>query len=208
MVKTPQGLSARACTTTSARTASKIIMIARTLTKASRPTPRPISSLPFAQAFFRRAGSRQTEQSCRGRRRRASRRSRSRECREENRTAPQDGTNQRPRAGNGCKVVPENHPAVCWHIILVVVLQHGRRGALLVEHKHFCRQPFAVKTIADRQRTKSSGNNPECADMFAARNASIATAHVPTRLRQTKAVFSKSSFIRSLIEIVALRYKV
>src|SRR5206468_8696947 len=79
------------------------------------------------------------------------------------------GTNQRPWTGNGCKMVPENHPAVCWHIILVVVLQHSRCGTLLVEHEHFCGQPFAVKTIADRQRAKSSGYDPQRADMFAAR---------------------------------------
>ena len=81
----------------------------------------------------------------------------------------QDGTNQRPRTGDGCKVVPENHPAVCWHIILVVVLQQRRCGTLLIEHEHFCGQPFTVKTIADRQRAESSGNDPQRADMFAAR---------------------------------------
>ena len=44
IVKTPHGLLASACTTTSASTASRMIMIANTLMSASTPTPRPISS--------------------------------------------------------------------------------------------------------------------------------------------------------------------
>ncbi len=44
MVKTPQGLLASACTTTSASTASKITMMASTLISASAPTALPISS--------------------------------------------------------------------------------------------------------------------------------------------------------------------
>ena len=44
IVNTPHGLLASAWTTTSARTAKRIIMIARTLMSASAPTPGPISS--------------------------------------------------------------------------------------------------------------------------------------------------------------------
>ena len=44
MVKSPHGLSASAFTTTSASTASRITMIASTLTSATKPTPAPISS--------------------------------------------------------------------------------------------------------------------------------------------------------------------
>src|SRR5262249_60633777 len=62
----------------------------------------------------------------------------------------QHRTDQRARTGDSCKVMAENHPAVCWHIILVIVLQHGRRSTLLVEHEYFCSEPFAVKTIANR----------------------------------------------------------
>src|SRR5882724_8896508 len=77
--------------------------------------------------------------------------------------------NQRSRTSDGSKVMSENHPSVRWHIILVVVLQDCRRRSRLIENEHLCRQPLAVKTIANRQCAKSSGNDPECADLLAAR---------------------------------------
>ena len=66
MVKTPHGLFANACTTTSARTASKIIMIASTLINASAPTPRPISSFTICPSVFprRRTEANSTIMSC------------------------------------------------------------------------------------------------------------------------------------------------
>ena len=45
MVKTPQGLSRSALTTTSASTASRITMMARTAIIASMPVTGPVSSL-------------------------------------------------------------------------------------------------------------------------------------------------------------------
>ncbi len=45
MVKIPQGLSFSALTTTSARTASRITMMASTATMASTPVIGPVSSL-------------------------------------------------------------------------------------------------------------------------------------------------------------------
>ena len=44
MVKTPQGLSRSAFTTTSASTASRMTMMARTATIASMPVTGPVSS--------------------------------------------------------------------------------------------------------------------------------------------------------------------
>ena len=52
IVNTPQGLFASACTTTSASTASKMVMIASTLMSASAPTPGPISSFTIWPNVF------------------------------------------------------------------------------------------------------------------------------------------------------------
>jgi hypothetical protein len=52
MEKTPQGLSLRALTTTSASTASRMIMIARIATIASPPVSGPISSLAICPRDF------------------------------------------------------------------------------------------------------------------------------------------------------------
>ncbi|KAF5407696.1 MAG: hypothetical protein Udaeo2_21580 [Candidatus Udaeobacter sp.] len=79
------------------------------------------------------------------------------------------GPNQGSRTGDGCEVMTENHPAVCWYIILVVVLQDCWCRTLFIQNKHLCCQPFTVKTIADGQRAKSSGNDPKRADVLAAR---------------------------------------
>ncbi len=54
IVNTPHGLFASACTTTSASTAIKMIMIASTLTSASAPTPGPISSFTIWPSVFPR----------------------------------------------------------------------------------------------------------------------------------------------------------
>src|SRR5439155_20066157 len=63
----------------------------------------------------------------------------------------------------------ENHPAICGHIVLAVVLQDCRCGSIVVKNQYLCRQPFAVKTIADAKRPKARHDNPEGADPFAAR---------------------------------------
>ena len=62
----------------------------------------------------------------------------------------QHGADQGSGSGNGGEMMTENHPAIRWHIILVVISQNSRRGALLIQNEHFGREPFAVKAIADR----------------------------------------------------------
>ena len=87
---------------------------------------------------------------------------------QETKLSCQHRTHQRSRTGNRRKVMPENHPAICGHIVLAVVLQDCRCGSLVVEHQYLCRQPFAVKTIADAKRAKARHDNPKGADSFAA----------------------------------------
>ena len=52
IVKTPHGLSASARTTTSASTASRMIMMTSTLINAMKPTPAPISSFTICPSDF------------------------------------------------------------------------------------------------------------------------------------------------------------
>ena len=80
----------------------------------------------------------------------------------------QHRAHQRPRTSNRCKMMPENHPTIRWHVILAVVLQDSRRGSFVIEHQYLRRQPFAVKTVADTKRAKTRHNDPQGADTFAA----------------------------------------
>ena len=75
---------------------------------------------------------------------------------------------QRPRTSDRCKMMPENHPTIRWHIILAIVLQDRRRGSFVIEHQYFCSEPFAVKTVADAKRAKARHNDPKGTDLLAA----------------------------------------
>ena len=131
------------------------------------------------------------------------------ECaRQEPELRGQHRPNQRPRSGNRRKMVSENHPSIGRHIILVVILQNCRSSPLFVQHEHLCRQPFAVKAIADGQCAKPSQNNPERADLFAAGERQA--GHRPHTQRgddNPEQLFPPTHFIRSLVEIVAARHK-
>ena len=120
----------------------------------------------------------------------------------------QHRTDQWPGSGNCRKVMAENHPAIRWHIIFTVILQDCRCGALLIKHEHLCCQPFAVEAIANGQRAKSSQNNPERADLFAAGERK--DCHRPYAQRgdaNPEQLFPPTHVICSLVEIVALRHK-
>jgi hypothetical protein len=71
-------------------------------------------------------------------------------AREKTKLRRQHGANQRSGSGNRCKMMSKNHPAIRWHIILIVVSQNCRRGALLIQNEYFGCEPFAVKTVANR----------------------------------------------------------
>ena len=90
-------------------------------------------------------------------------------AREKSKLRRQDRTNQRSRPRDRGKVVAENHPAIGRDKIFAVILHHRRSGALVVQDQDLGRQPFAVETIADREGAKAGGDNPQRADLFAAR---------------------------------------
>src|SRR5205085_6605928 len=66
-------------------------------------------------------------------------------------------------------MVTESHPAIRRHEIFAIISYNCRGGAFVIEHEHFGREPFAVEPITDRSRAKSGDDDPERADLFAAR---------------------------------------
>ncbi len=61
----------------------------------------------------------------------------------------QHWANQRSRPGDCRKMVAENHPAICGHEVFAIVPNNRGRGALIIQHQHFGREPLAVKPITD-----------------------------------------------------------
>ena len=113
---------------------------------------------------------------------------------------------ERSRPGDGGEVVTENHPAIRRHEIFAVVLHDGRRRSLIVEQKYLGRQPFAVKTIADRERTESGHDNPERVDWFAARSGDDRQrADTHHRDRKPNQLFPPAHSPRILVEIAVPR---
>src|SRR5438046_360396 len=100
-------------------------------------------------------------------------------------------------------MMPENHPAVRWHIIFAVVLQNSWRGSFVIQHQYFCRQPFAVKTVADAKRTKARNNDPKGTDLFAARERqNDDRPDSQSRNGKPEQLFPEAHLIGNLIEIV------
>ena len=77
---------------------------------------------------------------------------------------------QRTRPGDRGEVMAENHPAICRNEIFSIIVHDRRRGAFIIQDENFCREPFAVEAIADRERAKPGRDDPERADLFAARH--------------------------------------
>ena len=204
MVKTPQGLLASACTTTSASTASKIIMIASTLTSASAPTPRPISSFTIWPSVFPRAphGSEKHDHVVHAAAERRADQNPKR-SRQKTKLRRQHRTDQRTGPGDGGEMMTECHPAIRRHEILAVILHDRGRRALVVQDEDFGREPFAVKTIADRRSHRARDDDPERADLLAAGQASTATAPRPSRATAIHSSFFQM-FIASSTTLIML----
>src|SRR5204863_9828363 len=80
----------------------------------------------------------------------------------------QHGANQWSGSGNRRKMMSKHHPAIRWHVIFVVISHNCRRGALLIQHEHFGREPFAVKTVADRESAEPCDDDPQSTELFSA----------------------------------------
>ena len=57
---------------------------------------------------------------------------------------------QRPRAGDGREVMPEEHPLVGRHVVLPVVEPMRRRDPRVIERHHLRREEGGVVAVADR----------------------------------------------------------
>ncbi len=61
----------------------------------------------------------------------------------------------------------KRHPAIRRDEILAVIHHERGRGAVVVEHENFGREPLAVEAITDRGRAQAGGHDPERVDRFA-----------------------------------------
>ena len=141
MVNVPQGLPFSALTTTSASTASRIIMISSTVSSAVKPADRAdLLARHLAQrlAVAPHRGEQDDEILHRAAQHRADddpqRAGQVAELRRQRRA------DQRARAGDGGEVVAEHDPLVGGHEIVPVAQPLGGRGAAVVERHHAARR--------------------------------------------------------------------
>ena len=155
MVNVPHGLPFSALTTTSAITASRMIMISSTVTSAMKPPTLPISSRAIWPSDLP------------SRRMEANRMTKS--CTAPPSTAPmmihsvpgqvaelrrQHRADQRSRTGDGGEVVAEEDPLVGGLEIVAVAQPLGRRGAPVVERHHARRDELARRSGTRWRRCK------------------------------------------------------
>ncbi|MNM95084.1 hypothetical protein D3C81_1075110 [compost metagenome] len=75
--------------------------------------------------------------------------------------------NQRARAGNGSKVVPEENVLVGRYVVQAVVVEYGGRGACGVQLHHLVGDEQAVVTVGNEVDGNCCGHDPEGVDGFA-----------------------------------------
>ena len=98
-------------------------------------------------------------------------------------------------SGDRGKMMAENHPAICRDKIFAVVLHDRRRRAFVVQDQDLCRQPFAVKAIADGESAEPGDDDPKRADLFAARHRQ----HGDGQRRPSAATAIQSNFFQMFI---------
>ena len=163
MVKTPQGLFASAWTTTSASTASRMIMIASTLINATAPTPGADFFLHHLSEGFSTAthGSEEHDHIVHAAAERCADQNPER-AGQKSELRRQHRPNQRSRSRDGSEVVTENHPAICRDKIFSVILHKCRGSAFVIENENFGGEPFGIETVADSESAQAGDNDPEC----------------------------------------------
>ena len=78
----------------------------------------------------------------------------------------QHRTNQRPRAGNGRKMVTEQHFLVGWNVVEAVVVTHRRSHARRVDRQYVFSDIQAVKAIGDQIDADCRDDNPQRVNLF------------------------------------------
>ena len=73
---------------------------------------------------------------------------------------------QRACAGNGRKMVTEQHFLVRRHIVQPVVMAHRWRHTRRVNRQHIFGDIQTIKTISDQIDTDRRHHNPQCVDLF------------------------------------------
>ena len=155
IVKTPHGLLASACTTTSASTASRMTMIESTLMSASAPIVLPISSFTIWPSVLprRRTEAKRTIMSCDA----TAQRRPDQDPQGAGQVAElrrQHRPDERPGPRDRSEVMTERHPAIGRDEISAVIHDQRGRGALVIQHEHLGREPLAVETVTDRHSRK------------------------------------------------------
>ena len=151
-VKMPQGLSARALTTTSARTASKMTRMERMASSATQPAVLFNSSRTSLRAErIRRVAAQRAKQNDEILHRSAQ--DHADQNPERARQIPklrgQHWPDQRAGTGNGGEMVSEDNPFIRLDKVLAVVVNFAGRGAAVVEHQDARRNPFGIEAVAD-----------------------------------------------------------
>ena len=155
IVNRPHGLSRSALTTTSASTASRMIMIAKIATMPATPATGFTSSFAIWPSDLpsRRIDAHRMTKSCTAPPSTTPTISQIVPGRKPN-CAASVGPDQRAGAGDGREVVAEEHPLGRRHEVAAVVQPLGRRGAPRVEAEDRLRDEPRVEAVGDRDRCR------------------------------------------------------
>ena len=168
-VNVPHGLAASALTTTSASTASMMIMIISTPNSAIRPGHRAQLGLDHVaeRAAVAARGDEQDHEVLH----RAGEDDAGQDPQRAGQIAHLRGqhrADQRAGAGDGREVVAEQDVLVGRHVIEAVVVLDGRRDAVRVEPQHRRGDEQAVEAVGDQVDADGGDDQPDGVDGFAA----------------------------------------
>ena len=167
-VNSPHGLSRSAFTTTSASTASKMIMIAKMATMPAMPATLFTSSFAICPSDLpsRRIDAHRITKSCTAPPRTTPTMSQMR-AGQEPELRGQRRPDQRPGAGDGGEVVAEEHPLRRRHEVAAVVQPLGGRGAPRIEVEYGLGDEPRVETIGHGVGADGGHHQPRGADRLA-----------------------------------------
>ena len=165
----PHGESASALTTTSASTASRMIMIENTAISAATPPTGPISSRAIWPRLLpsRRIEKNRVDHVLHGAGEDDADDDPDR-ARQVAHLRGEHGADERAGAGDRGEVVAEQDPPVGRLEVHVVVQALGRGGPRVVDTQHLAGDEAGVEAVRDRVRAHSGGDQPGGRDLLAA----------------------------------------
>ena len=76
------------------------------------------------------------------------------------------GADEGAGSRDGRKMVAEDDPLVCRHVVFAVILDHGGRRPQIIEGQNFCHEPRGMETIGDRENADGGDDHPQGVDVF------------------------------------------